>query len=301
MAMKNIYIAVGFGVITTTQFVLGIYLIALARKEGGEGGLLHRKYSSLRVPVAQPVPQIPLDAYHLCVFFRHRNLELAYTSISILYGTQELSTCIWNSNNTRGSSDSLAFLTVMFLAARLRFQGLKVRTIMQTIAADAMRYFMVIFSAHLVLVLTLNLAPVRTMVPPSGLRPIPSNASLVRIRFNFCQARKSYASCSPHKPSYYPLLSQRLAVSQCKSYIWLMLHDLQPLFFRYLPVMISRIMLSLKKAADPQQEAWTLMAPNAAGPNPQGMQFFRPRRDANGRQLEIIPLDTYAESQIGIR
>ena len=37
--------------------------------------------------IAEPLPQIPLDAYRLCVFFRHRNLELAYTSVSILFGT----------------------------------------------------------------------------------------------------------------------------------------------------------------------------------------------------------------------
>jgi hypothetical protein len=46
------------------------------------------------VRIAQPLPQIPLDAYHLCVFFRHRNLELAYTSLSIIYGTRVSSKCL---------------------------------------------------------------------------------------------------------------------------------------------------------------------------------------------------------------
>ena len=168
--MKNIYIAILFGVITATQFVLGIYMIALARKEGGKGRLLHRESSSLRVPAAQPLPQIPLDAYHLCIFPRHRKLELAYTSISIFYGTQELSRHIWNAdhstNNTRPTLDSLAFLTITFLATRLKLRGFKIRTIMQTIATDAIRYFMVIFSVQLVLVLTLNLSSVRTVVLP---------------------------------------------------------------------------------------------------------------------------------------
>ena len=53
----------------------------------------------------------------------------------------------------------------MFLAKGLKRQGLEARTIMETIAADAMRYFMIIFSAHFVLVMTLNLGSVRITVP----------------------------------------------------------------------------------------------------------------------------------------
>ena len=67
--------------------------------------------------------------------------------------------------NNVHASDSLAFLLIMLLAARSRRRGLKVQSIMETIATDAMRYFLVIFSAHFVLVMTLNLGPVRTTVP----------------------------------------------------------------------------------------------------------------------------------------
>ena len=41
MAMKNIYIAIGFGLITASQFALGVYMMTLAGKEGGKGELLH--------------------------------------------------------------------------------------------------------------------------------------------------------------------------------------------------------------------------------------------------------------------
>lgn len=61
-------------------------------------------------------------------------------------------------------SDSLAFLLIMFLAAKTKTPGLRVESILGTIAADAMRYFLVIFTAHFVLILTLNLAPVRAVV-----------------------------------------------------------------------------------------------------------------------------------------
>jgi len=196
VAMKNIYIAIGLGAITVSQLALGIYMMAVAGKEG-----------------AQPLPQIPLDAYHLCVFFRHRKFELAYTSISIFY-------------------DSLAFLLIMFLATGLKRRGLKVRNLMETITADATRYFLVIFSAHFVLVLTLNLGPEPVQLLPGPGLPV------------------------------------------------------------FLPVMISRIMFSLKKAADSQNKPWTLTEPAVVGPNFQRGRPLIPRRRTNEMQNDI-PLETY--------
>ena len=49
--MKNIYIAIGFGIITASQFGLGTYMIILAGEEGGKGRFLHQGSFSLRVPV----------------------------------------------------------------------------------------------------------------------------------------------------------------------------------------------------------------------------------------------------------
>jgi len=43
--------------------------------------------------------------------------------------------------------------------------------------------------------------------------------------------------------------------------------------------MVSRIMISLKKAADSQQEGWPLgELPVSGDGSPQGMVFFRPQR-----------------------
>lgn len=103
--------------------------------------------------------------------------------------------------NDTDDSDSLAFLLMMFLATKLKRQGPMIRTIMDTIAADAMRYFLVIFSAHFVLVMTLNLGPVRPLLI-SGVRPLASNPLFARNQFNSFQARKSFAdypaSCYSH-------------------------------------------------------------------------------------------------------
>ena len=62
----------------------------------------------------------------------------------------------------------------------------------------------------------------------------------------------------------------------------------------YLPVMISRIMLSLKKAADSRQKGWSLGEPTADTTNFQGMTFFRPARDMNTKR-DDVPLDTYSQ------
>ena len=70
--------------------------------------------------------------------------------------------------------------------------------------------------------------------------------------------------------------------------------------FRYLPVMISRIMLSLKEAADFEQEDWSLGGLSTNGNDLQSIKFFRPRVGASSGE-DGIPLDTYLESHVVIR
>ena len=69
---------------------------------------------------------------------------------------------------------------------------------------------------------------------------------------------------------------------------------------RYLPVMISRIMLSLRKAADSQQNGWTLGASSMIGTSQPSMRFFNSRTGPNWKGEEI-PLDTRMESQMETR
>ena len=58
--------------------------------------------------------------------------------------------------------DSLAFAFIIYFARTSRSAGLRVPTLLGTIAEDAMRYFLVIFSSHLVLAMTLLLARVKS-------------------------------------------------------------------------------------------------------------------------------------------
>lgn len=91
MTMKNVPITIGFASITATQLAVGLCQLTLSAEGGGKARAIGSKHCSHRdcVSTADPLPQIPLDAYHLCVFYRHRALEVTNTSISILYGAPE--------------------------------------------------------------------------------------------------------------------------------------------------------------------------------------------------------------------
>ena len=86
MTFKNIPITIGFAVITASQLGLGICLVIFAARKGGAAEPLHQENDPHLHCVAQQLPPIPLEAYRLCVFYRHRTLEVAYTSISLFYG-----------------------------------------------------------------------------------------------------------------------------------------------------------------------------------------------------------------------
>jgi hypothetical protein len=65
--------------------------------------------------------------------------------------------------------------------------------------------------------------------------------------------------------------------------------------------MISRIMLSLRKAADSRQEGWTLGGPATNGSDLPSMIFFRPERALIRTDTDGIVLDTYPDSQTATR
>ena len=61
--------------------------------------------------------------------------------------------------------DFLAFSLMMFLALRWGVGKLRIPTIMGTIAEDSLRYFLVIFTSHFVLEMTLLLGRVSVTYP----------------------------------------------------------------------------------------------------------------------------------------
>ena len=190
MTMKSIPITFCFVAITISQCVIGITMTAMAARTGGEVRTLGsekpfsfqsvdelRCYSSC---VAQPQPPIPLDSFHLCLPSQpNRHLEVAFTSLSLCYGNVGIIVGLgWVPlTDDVPVSDVLAFLMVTFLARKAKVRGIRVATLLDTIAKDATWYFMVIFTSHFVLVMCLNLGRV------SAVDPTLSSPRLRRMTF----------------------------------------------------------------------------------------------------------------------
>ena len=120
--------------------------------------------------VALKLPPIPFDAYNLCGFPRHRALEIASAGVALLYGAQNslrFGTDGINHADNVYEPDFLAFSLTIFLATTSRSSRFKMPSILETIAEDATRYFLVIFTSHFVLEMTLNLGRVSATTPNS--------------------------------------------------------------------------------------------------------------------------------------
>jgi len=191
--MKNVPIVIGFGIITVCQLVLGVVWIVLAARNG-----------------SVTTPDIPLDPFRGCIFSRHKSVEIAYTGISLAY-------------------EFLTFSLMIFLAKSSKARGLKVPRILGTIVQDATWYFLVMFTSHIALMVTLTLGR-------GGVQLLPASGTAA-----------------------------------------------------YLPVMISRMVLSLRKAADVRQGG----EHPANSANVPTIEFFRPRRGTNEGETDI-PLHTYS-------
>jgi hypothetical protein len=94
--MRSIHVTLWFASIAVSQLALGIWMITLAVERGGmvkcstsQKLFLIRSAYSVRGYTVQPLPPLPFDAYHLCIFVRDQTLDLAYASTSLFYGAQE--------------------------------------------------------------------------------------------------------------------------------------------------------------------------------------------------------------------
>ena len=96
-------------------------------------------------------------------------MEIATITLSLFYGA-------WGALQAQPDgadfaknlceSDFLAFSVIIFLAMTSEARGLRIPSILRTIAEDGTRYFLVIFTLHLVLEMTLNFARVSGIVSP---------------------------------------------------------------------------------------------------------------------------------------
>jgi len=188
VTLGSVPVTIVLGVITVGQFLLGIYVTI----SGAEAG-------------AQPLPQVPLDPYHLCLFVELRTHYVGYASISLCY-------------------DLLAFSLIVYLVIKSKSRGSKLPSLFKIIVKDATRYFLVIFTSHFFI-------PMALIFVRESIRLLPALGLLA-----------------------------------------------------YLPVMVSRIMLSLRKLADPQRVDWSLVDPVGNGPSLKSMRFVNHQRSTNGGQ-----------------
>ncbi|KAF9786682.1 hypothetical protein BJ322DRAFT_1019309 [Thelephora terrestris] len=218
--MKNVQIATVFALITVVQLVFGIYITIITAKRGGEVSANTAADTPRRVPPVHIHPESKSNRGRL-----PKSLPVLWIG----------DVC---------APDALAFVVIIFQARRSRVPGLKVSNILNTIAEDSTRYFIVIFTSHFVLVMTLNLGRVTIQNLPG--------TTLITLFFAMIRG-----------------------------------------ILVYLPLMISRIMLSLKKAADSTRTPWSLTQDTRNGHAVRsGLVFGRP---PIGDEDTEISLDTFQE------
>ena len=105
------------------------------------------------------MPPIPLDPFRLCVFARHRPIEIAYTCLSLFFGASAYASTSTHHRELHVFSDFSAFSTIIRFGfkAGLAANAVAVSrpSIVHTIVQDATVYFFVIFTSHLILLSTL--------------------------------------------------------------------------------------------------------------------------------------------------
>ena len=194
-------------------------------------------------------------------------------------------------SDTMCASDFLAFSFILFFTRRSKVPELKVKTILDIIAEDATKYFLVIFTSHFVFVMTLNLGRVSENIL---LLSMTLTGRFFRQRLSFFRARKLSPISPENKNSNHTFSPIQSAASSCMPSPH-HLHLKQSLTFclSYLPVMISRIMLSLKKAGRSPQSNWALVDRPSTYPDPRDASGFSDSRRMSKAKGGDVPLDTY--------
>ena len=110
---------------------------------------------------AMVVPRIQFDSFKLCAFSREGTMEVAWTVISLGYGKLFPNLpCFQTTIPVLTFKDLLAFSVILYLASRSANRMYGIPSLLRTIVRDATIYFLVIFTSHLVLVITLLFARV---------------------------------------------------------------------------------------------------------------------------------------------
>jgi len=149
---KNRVITSFFGLITISQFSLGLYVVVDAAGRGCESATecaqIHPAYLTVS---ASPILPIPLPAYMMCNYVGRLSAIIGFITMSLAYGTEPLLSFVNNLEDTRSDHlpDILAFLVVIYLVVRFKLNGVPIPSIFKIITRDTTYYFLVMFTSHL--------------------------------------------------------------------------------------------------------------------------------------------------------
>lgn len=125
---------------------------------------------NLYLSPVEPLPEINLDPFEICIFAMWLPGETLYYSLMMFFGTSlnppqlpflNLTRPIPDVTPYRDATESLSFAIIVFAVWRSRMIGhSSVPSILDSILQDATLYFLFIFSAHLVSLLFLFVTPV---------------------------------------------------------------------------------------------------------------------------------------------
>jgi len=163
MTSGNRIITLCFGLITISQFGLGIYVVSDAVEKGCESVTKCAQSPAYLTVSALQILPIPLPGYIVCTFNAKVPLQIGFIAMSLAYGTEFL-LLLDHREDTRSDHlpDLLAFSVIICIVVRSGMRGVPIPSIFKTITRDAVYYFLVIFTAHLLLVIFLALARVST-------------------------------------------------------------------------------------------------------------------------------------------
>ena len=181
--------------------------------------------------------------------------------------------------------DVLAFSVIVFLVVRSNVTKIPLPSILKTIARDATYYFLVIFTSHLVTAMFFWFASVSTSSKSSLFYPwlaytLTEQNEATPFRVSDAGARflRSFTENFPRKtvesrctPKHF-LTSETIGSDPC---------------LRYIPVMITRLLFSLRKANASQEHGWSFGEPTTHTT----MRFAE--RRGGGTMVDAIYLDTF--------
>lgn len=218
--------------LTTIQFVFSLVLTTLPSNTGQKPGEFDPTCCWLCSVTGVTSSVVPIPAFHTCVLSSNRRTELAYLAISLTYDTVTFS------------------ITLLYtLRSTVDF---RVSTVLKAILRDGTIYFLVIFSSNLVWLLSIIYFRVSYFVLVDCEDESPDFSCLFSRAWSLSMPSKWFR-LHTGKP-YWPTPHSRGNILYERSSR--LVHDRVLTFnylYRLMPIMVSRLLLSLKRAVRPTQ------------------------------------------------